>query len=277
MKVYEIITNRILEKLESGVIPWHKPWAGGESPKNLITKKEYRGINTFMLSCSGFSSPFWATYKQIVELGGQVNKGEKGWPVVFWKFIEKQDEDGDARQIPFMRYYTVFNVEQTVGIDEAKIPSLAIKYNKLEAIEICDKIVKSMPKRPKINHAEPRAYYSPVEDYVNMPKKETFEASEAYYSTLFHELTHSTGHERRLNRKILNGHGSELYSKEELVAEMGAAFLCGYCQIENKVIDNSASYIKSWLSRLKNDKQMVIQAAGQAQKATDFILNKKSE
>jgi len=277
MKVYAIITDRIMEKLEQGCVPWHQPWAGNsEYPKNLITKKEYRGINVFMLACAGFASPFWASYKQIKELGGNVNKGEKGWPVVFWKFMDKDDPENNKKHIPFLRYYTVFNVDQTNGIDEKKIPESAAKYNEIEKLEQCEAVVLAMPQRPEITYNDQRAYYTPSKDRVNMPKMEAFDGAEEYYSTLFHELTHSTGHESRLNRKgIISGvaaFGTKEYSKEELVAEMGAAFLCGHCRIDNKTIDNSAAYIKSWLKKLKDDPKMVILAAAQAQKAADFIL-----
>lgn len=288
MKVEEVITARILEKLEQGTVPWHKPWATGtgEYPKNLITKKEYRGINVFILSAMGFTSPYWVSFKQAQELGGNVRKGERGCPVVFWKWLESSDkgENGEpiTKKIPLLRYYTVFNMEQIEGIDPIKIPSLAVKYNDLEKLEQCESVVMNMPKRPEIMHSGGRAYYRPMTDTVTIPPMGSFEGSEEYYSTLFHELTHSTGHEQRLNRKGVSGEsgewssfGSTPYAKEELVAEMGAAFMCGHCQIENKTIDNSASYIKSWLSRLRNDSKLVIMAAGQAQKASDFILGKK--
>jgi antirestriction protein ArdC len=286
MKVEEIITTRIMEKLESGTVPWHRPWAGGEYPKNLITKKEYRGINVFILSAMSFGSPYWLSFKQAQELGGTVRKGEKGTPVVFWKWLNKKDENGVLTEdkFPMLRYYTVFNVQQVDGIDEKKIPELAVKYNELERLGICESVVNAMPNRPAITYNDQRAYYRPSDDSVNMPKMESFDGSEEYYSTLFHELTHSTGHEKRCNRKGLecpdgawSSFGSTPYAKEELVAEMGAAFLCGHCQIENKTIDNSAAYIKSWLGKLKNDSKLVIMAAAQAQKATDYILNIKRE
>lgn len=286
MKVYEIITDRILEQLEKGNVPWHKPWAGGEAPKNLITKKEYRGVNVFILSAMGYTSPYWLSFKQAQELGGAVRKGEKGCPVVFWKWLTKTDDDGNITEekIPMLRYYTVFNVAQVDGIDEKRIPALAIKYNDLEKIERCEAVVYAMPKRPEILHNEQQAYYRPSTDTVNMPKFETFDGSEEYYSTLFHELVHSTGHEKRCNRKGVDcsdgswsSFGSTPYAKEELVAEMGAAFLCGYCQIENRTIDNSTAYIKSWLRKFRDDKKMVIMAAAQAQKAADFILGIKHD
>lgn len=283
MKVEEIITNRIIEKLESGTVPWHKPWMGAENePKNLISKKEYRGINAFLTACQGYSSPFWVSFKQAKELGGDIKKGEKGTPVIFWNWKEIDKEDGKTDKVPFMRYYTVFNVDQVEGIPAEKIPVIDAINNAIDAIDICDTMVENMPNRPEIKHAGSSAYYRPSEDIVNVPLINLFDGSQEYYSTLFHELTHSTGHKSRVNRKGFDGtdgewssFGSAPYAREELVAEMGAAFLCGHAGIENKTIDNSAAYIKSWLGRLKNDAKFVITAAAQAQKAVNYILNKK--
>ena len=175
-----------------------------------------------------------------------------------------------TKRIPLLRYYTVFNLEQTTGIETPMEPH----KQTFQPIERCEALVASMPQRPTLHHGEPRAYYRPLVDAINMPRPELFDSPEEYYSTLFHEMTHSTGHERRLNRPTLTDlcpFGSTNYSKEELVAEMGAAFLCGVCGIENRTVDNSAAYIASWLRVLKNDKQMVILAAAQAQRAADFI------
>lgn len=278
MKVQDVITNRIIEKLEEGTIPWQRPWTSGEFPKNLISKKEYRGINTFMLSCAGYASPYWATFKQISGLGGKVKKGEHGYPVIFWTWLNNKSDAENERKIPFLRYYSVWNVEQTEGIDPAKIPS-AVVINDNERLEMCENVLKNMPLKPEIKHIDNRAYYSPVLDFVNMPKMETFKDSENYYSVVFHELTHATGHKSRLARKDFDGNcfGSDSYSKEELVAELGAAFLCGICGIERKTIDNSAAYIQSWIKKLKNDKQLIISASGLAQKSTDYILNRNFE
>jgi len=275
MKVSDVITNRILDKLNEGVVPWHKPWAGGSWPKNIVSKKEYRGVNTFMLSCTEYSSPYWGTFKQISDLGGTIKKGEHGYPVVFYTWLEDKRGIENERKIPFMRFYKVWNMDQCEGIDVKKIPA-AVVVNENERIAMCENLVNKMPKKPEIKHIEQRAYYSPTLDYVNVPKMETFDSSETYYSTLFHELTHSTGNKSRLARKEFDGNcfGSESYSKEELVAELGAAFLMGYCGIENKTLDNSAAYIQSWIKRLKNDKNLIISASGQAQKSCDFIMNK---
>jgi len=280
-KVYEIITEKIIKQLEAGEIPWKQPWLGGW-PKNLISKKNYQGINTFILGCQKYSNPYWLTFKQVNQLGGKVRKGEKSTVIVFWKQLEVKEKDIDNEElviktIPFLRYYRVFNADQC-ELPEDKIPKLEVNKN-FKPIEKCEKIVENMPKRPEIRHKENIAYYSPNKDYVNMPKKEYFKKEEFYYSVLFHELGHSTGHKKRLARKKFDTwspFGSEEYSKEELVAEMTSAYLCGYCNIEQKTLENSAAYIQGWLKKLKNDKKLVILAAAQAQKAANFILNQNT-
>lgn len=283
--VYEIITERILNQLEKSVVPWHKPWAGGNAgkPKNLISNKEYRGINVFMLAFQGYDSPFWLSFNQVKKCGGNVTKGQKATPVVFWKWIETEKDDPDTGEkkvssIPLIRYYNVFNTIQCEGIDHKRVKELQEDDTAFdfEPIELCESIVAHMPKRPGITHIENRAYYRPPTDTVNMPKQAKFELPEAYYSTLFHELTHSTGHETRLNRKPSDVPifcGDKEYSQEELVAEMGAAFLCGVTGIENHTIDNSAAYIDHWLTVLKDkkNKKMLVMAGAQAQKAADYI------
>ncbi len=277
--VYEIITDRITKQLEAGTVPWQKPWIGG-SAQNLVSKKEYRGINPFLLACAGYASPYWVSYKQAQDLGGTVKKGEKGFPVVFWKWLDKKDPDAQEgeissrdKRVPMLRYYTVFNAEaQCEGV---KTP--ATETRTFVPIHACATVVCGYKNGPTIDHAEPRAYYRPGTDSINMPKPELFRSPEEYYSTIFHEMTHSTGHANRLNRSTLTDmcpFGSTNYSKEELVAEMGAAFLCGHAGIENKTIDNSAAYLASWLKQLRKDPKLVILAAAQAQKASDHILGK---
>ncbi len=275
MKAYEIITQKIIERLEKGDIPWHKPWSVQQGmPKNLITKKEYRGINVFLLASNHYPSPYWLTYKQAKDLGGNVRQGEKGTPVVFWKWLsitEKEDEKETEKQIPFLRYYTVFNVAQCDGFQD-KVPGL--KQSEFNPIERCEQIVNNYAGKPEIQPSD-RAWYSPSLDKIGIPPASLFNNPEEYYSTLFHEMTHSTGHASRLDRsgiKDVSPFGSKSYSQEELVAEMGAAFLCGNAAIENKTIDNSAAYIQGWLRKLSNDKKCVIIAAAQAQKAADYIL-----
>lgn len=281
--VYEVITNRIIEQLEQGVAPWQKPWsARGDAglPHNFATKKAYRGINVWMLTCTGYPSPAFLTFKQAQDLGGTVRKGEKGYPVVFWKFGQNEDKStGEIKDYAMCRYYTVFNIAQCDNI-QIDLPAPS-DVPEVPAIDCCESIVANWQGKPTIDHGSNRgAFYQPSCDRVSMPARDLFVNSEEYYSTLFHELTHSTGHKSRLNRSTITEmapFGSCNYSREELIAEMGAAFLCGFAGIENKTIDNSASYIAGWLRKLRDDHKLVITAAQQAQKACDLILGHKFE
>lgn len=281
MNVYEIITNKIVEKLEAGFIPWHKPWSGSASknaPRNLVTGKQYRGINVYLLSMAGYSSPYFATFKQISEKGGSVKKGEQGHMVVYYGTAELEDrETGDPKVVPFLKYYKVFNVEQCEGLTVPAIDESA-EDKVFSPIEQAESIFEAMPQCPDVRFGGNRAYYSPSLDYVQMPVKESFDTPDAYYNTLFHELAHSTGHSNRLARKGVTEasyFGSHEYSKEELVAEMTASFLSAEAGIET-TFDNSVAYIQSWLRALKNDKTMLVRAASMAQKASDFILSRQA-
>ena len=195
-KAYEVINDRIIEMLENGTIPWQRPWKGGEEPMNFLSKKAYRGINVFLLSCGGFESRYWMTYKQAQEKGGQVKKGEKAFPVIFWKWQERENEEGKKQCFPILRYYTVFNLDQIEGITAPNESETAlIEFN---PIEEADKIIQNMPQRPRIEHSGFRACYVPSLDQIKMPMPELFTKEDEYYGTLFHEMVHSTGHENRL-------------------------------------------------------------------------------
>jgi len=281
-KAYDVITDRVISKLETGTVPWCKPWHGKAGmPKNLVSKKQYRGINVFLLHCLGYESPYFVTFKQAKKLGGHVRKGEKGCPVVFWKQLEFKKEETEngqtvhkVKNVPMLRYYTVFNVSQCEDIEA---PALNVPERDHSPIEKAEQIVRGMQNAPEIRHGHTGASYGPPEDVVRMPRPEVFKAGNAYYATLFHELTHSTGHSQRLDRKLdteLAPFGSPDYSREELVAEMGAAFLCGEAGILETNIDQSAAYIDGWLRKLKNDRKLVVTAAAQAQKAADYILGR---
>jgi len=275
---YSAVTARIIEALEAGVVPWHKPWRSfaGNAPRSMSTGKAYQGVNVWTLGATammrGYSSPYWITFKQAKERGGSVRKGEKGSPVVFWKFLDKKDPatgevDG---KIPLLRYFTVFNVEQCDGIEAPAIEALPER----EPIEACEAIARGYIDGPTVNHGGDRAYYSPALDMIGMPRIGQFDTTEHYYGTLFHELAHSTGHADRLARKSLvhpAAFGSEDYSREELVAEMAAAFLCGEAGIEVNVVHH-ASYIGSWLKALQDDNRLVVQAGAAAHKAAALIL-----
>ncbi len=276
---YDVITDRILAQLEAGAVPWRKPWNGEAGmPKNLVSGKEYRGVNVFLLHSLGYDSPWFLTFKQAKNLGGQVRKGEKGCPVVFWKWPTQAEKEARAAEgkeaFPIVRYYTLFNVGQCDGIE---VPKVDVPEREHEPLQAAERIVDGMPQRPTIKHGFTGASYSPSEDKVSMPKPERFESRDGYYATLFHELTHATGHSSRLDRKLdtkLAAFGSDHYSREELVAEMGSAFLCGQAGVLDAQIDRSAAYIEGWLESLRNDHRLVVTAAAQAQKAADFILDR---
>ncbi len=237
-----------------------------------------------MLGSLGYMSPYWLTFKQARSLGGHVNKGVKGTPVVFWKTYKQNEIDPDTRKVKeqsrfVLRYYRVFNIEQCT-LPPEEIPQEDPTTQTFDPIPNAERVVEAMPNVPEITHQSQRAYYSPLLDVVNMPRPESFDTPENYYSTLFHELTHSTGHESRLNRKGITDpvrFGSHSYSKEELIAEMGAAFLSGHCGIEDRILGNSAAYINGWLGRLKNDPKLVVMAAAKAQKSSDYIQGVKYE
>jgi len=276
-KVYNVITERIIQQLEQGTVPWRKPWCGAAfAPRNVVSKRPYRGINAFLLSCSELASPYWLTFKQARQLGGSVRKGERSTPVVFWKWNEVTDQEtGEPRQAPILRYYSVFHISQCELPPEKLPPEPVAPKFPFTPIEACQQVVEQMPQRPEIHHQAQAAFYRPSTDSVHMPPSEWFEQATGYYATLFHELAHATGHASRLDREGITNvtpFGTADYSKEELVAEMASAFLCGHCGIETATLDNSASYIQGWLKRLQGDGKLVIHAAAAAQKAADFIL-----
>ncbi len=294
MDVYSIVTERIIEKLEAGTIPWHKPWRSIGAPQNLVSKKSYRGINVWLLTMQGYISPYWATLRQINELGGRVRKGEKSTPVVFWRIYvdgvevransdqhepEHEQEEGQGRRRFVLRYYSIFNTEQC-ELPASVSEKLAFpEQRQLDPIEACEKILTGMPNPPEIVHAGDQAFYSPITDRITMPPRGLFENAEEYWSTFWHEAGHASGHRKRLNRDSITEaapFGSATYSVEEIVAEMTAAYLCGITGIENRTIDNSAAYVAGWLRQLRDQRKLIIHAAAQAQRACDYILNLKT-
>lgn len=268
---YEEVTNRIVELLEAGTIPWRKPWRTG-SPRSLMTDRPYRGVNALMLSAAPYESPYWVTFDQARLRGGYVKRGEKSWPLVFWKVVEQKDKTSGETvdSYPVLRRWSIFNVEQCEGLAYPRPEPRP--FNDIAQAEC---IVAAMPNLPTILHeGGNRAFYRPSKDTVFMPVKARFDSEPEYYSTLFHELTHSTGHPTRLNRPdvMTPAFGTDPYAKEELVAEMGAAMLCSQAALAPATLENSAAYIGGWLQMLRDDHRLVVQAAAAAQKAADFIL-----
>lgn len=287
-KVYDIVTNKIIEYLEQGVIPWRMPWLK-TAPQNLDSKRFYNGFNIIMLQAEatlkGYKTNLWVTFRQCKKLGGSIKAGEHPTMVIFWKRTQFEntketgelDDDGKPitektyKTVPLLRYYNVWNIDQTT-IPADKIPQ--IKKSRFKPITRAERIIKGCQGDPEIKHGGDRAYYSPMGDYIQLPTKNKFSEATGYYSTAFHEIAHWTGAKPRLGR--FNGvdsavFGSESYSQEELIAELTSAFLCGVCDIEKDTIENQAAYIKGWLKRLKNDKKLIVVAAAQAQKAADYI------
>jgi antirestriction protein ArdC len=288
--IYVQITGAIIKELENGTVPWQKPWQNGEFRGCIshTSGKPYSMLNQWLL---GNRAGEWLTYKQIQKEGGKVKAGEKSSFVVFWDFVNvtktetEEDENGNkievtkiVKRYPMLKGYNVFHVEQCEDI-KPKFNNKALTYEHTP-VEMAEKVVAEYVERENL-HLEikdtNRACYSPLFDCVEIPMRKQFKEGAEYYSTLFHELTHSTGHAKRLNRPEVvnvNFFGSEDYSKEELVAEMGAAFLCQAMQIEcEKAFKNSASYIAGWLRALKNDKKLVVMAAAKAEKAAEYIMH----
>lgn len=276
--IYQAVTDRIIEQLDNGVIPWHKPWSGiASGAYNTVSNKTYSLLNQMLLKHDGE----YATYKQWSELGGQVRKDEESEIVVFWKMIPVEENvDGEIvkKTIPYLKYINVFHVSQVDGV-QPKDKKAVIH----EPIKEAEKIIADYDARESITMEDVlgnNAYYAPLRDYLCVPTKEQYSDINKYYGTKFHEMVHSTGHKSRLNRFDNNTKiapfGSEDYSKEELVAEIGSASLMSLIGIETeKTFKNNVAYIQSWLKVLKNDKRMIVSASSRAQKAVEYILNEK--
>jgi len=271
--VYEIVTERIVRSLEDGVVPWRKTWKTG-LPQNFVSGKVYRGVNLFLLGLLDFESPYWLTFRQCRELGGNVEKGAKGVPVIFWKplSIDTGEKDDAGKQITkktsILRYYTVFNLAQTTGL-KAPLPD-----GPAQKILGCEQVIEGMPDKPTIKNHLGGAHYNPSLDEILLPDPKRFDSMQHYYSTLYHEVVHSTGHGKRLGRKGVTDpihFGSEKYCLEELIAETGAAILCNLTGISAETEENNHAYISGWIQKIKADRKIILTAASQAQKAVDFI------
>jgi antirestriction protein ArdC len=277
-KAYQKVTDKIVDALERGVAPWKKGWAS-MAPQS-IKNRPYRGINRLMtllhMEENGFKDPRFITFDAQKKLGGSV-KGQHGIPIVLWKTYKKKEKDPETGEITekinrFPRAWTVFNVEQVSGVE---FPSLDKRKKDNPPLEQAEAILDGYARPPEMTTSgSDKAYYSPSQDKVHLPERALFKSSEAYYSVAFHELTHSTGHPSRLNRfprdRVVAPFGSPDYGYEELVAELGAAFLCSQCGIETEQ-EQSAAYIQGWLKNIKADKNLVPKAAQDAQKAVDRI------
>jgi len=279
-RVYDIVTERIVELLEEGTVPWHKPWDSALTfPRSLATGKPYRGINVWLLSCTPYESPWWGTYRQVSEHGGQVRRGERSTLVVLWKPTKRTVTDAETgeegeRDSLVLRYFRVFNAEQCEGLLVPEIPG----SHHHEPIAHAEAIIDSYLGRecaPALAIGGGIACYIPPLDVLRMAPREAFHSAEEYVSTMAHELVHSTGHESRLGRKELldpRSFGNPSYCREELVAEMGAAMLCARVGVAQVTLPASAAYIRHWIDALRGDSRLVVSAAAAAQKAVDYIV-----
>lgn len=273
MDLYVEITRRIIDQMENGIIPWEKPFIGNNNAVSHTTGKPYSLLNQMLLGEPGE----YLTYKQCIQEGGHVRKGSKARMVVFWKFLRQEDEEtGEIRELPYLRYYNVFHISQCEGIASRYINS---PENAFTADEAAESIISSYLERSGVRLCHKdigRAFYRPSDDSVTLPLLSQFKGTAAYYSTAFHELVHSTGHASRLNRISSTAHfDSAEYSKEELVAEIGSAALVNHTGLETvDSFRNNAAYIQNWLQVLRNDKRFIVSASGKAEKAVNLILGK---
>lgn len=293
--LYDEVTNRIIAMIEKGVAPWRKTWNTYGIARNYVSGRLYTGINYILMNNTGHPIPYFATFNQIKELGGTIKKGTEASMVIYFKMYYKDSDDKtltpevakgrykkgeEIKVLRFIRYYNVFNVGDIEGIeiDHSRFPEVKLTDN--EKITRFEEIIMNMPNPPDLRQIDSnRAFYSPAQDFINMPSVGQFETSEHYYATYFHELIHATGHASRLARAEVmdfSGFGTIPYSKEELVAEMGASFLCSHTQIDyDSVVQNNASYLAGWLKVLKEDSRFIFKVSAEAQKAVEYILDFK--
>ncbi len=280
--VYAEVSARMIDALEEGLVPWRKPWTAMGAHRNLVSGRDYRGINVFLTALSamrgGYAHPLWVTMKQANQLGGRVRPGERGTMVVFWQprvDVKKNDagEEERVHRLVFKKYY-VWNVEQVDGLVLPEMPKPAGAGLHDEA----ERLWTGYADRPGLVHTGSQAFYSHAMDMIAMPPKASFESTSAYYQVIFHEAIHSTGAKKRLNRSTLTQagkFGDANYSQEELVAEMGGAMLLARGGMD-PAYANSAAYLRGWLKALNDDKRLVVVAAQQAEKAARFVLGERA-
>jgi antirestriction protein ArdC len=272
--LYQQITDKMIAALEAGAAPWIRPWkndrSGGDMPHNAVSKRSYHGINVALLwmaeAANGYTSPQWLTFRQAEQLGGNVRKGEKGTQIIFWRFRGVKDsETGEIKQIPMMRTYYVFNVAQCEEIElRASKPRPVIGPT-----EIDERIART---GASINHGGDVACYIQSRDAIHMPNRSAFRSLDHYHGTLLHELTHWTGHASRCARDLSGRFGNQAYAAEELIAEMGSAFLCARFGVPLEGLQH-ADYLASWIKVLRNDNRAIFTAAKAAQVAADYVLD----
>ena len=274
--IYQQVTDTIIAALETGTAPWVKPWASCGAPRNAVTGRAYTGINTLLLAMSPHANPLWLTYKQAKAAGGTVRKGEHGTQVVFFKPLKVEDKgaenaDDKGKIIPLLRMFTVFNVQQIDGLPEKYTEA---PQSQIDSFTANDK-AEALLAQATIQHGKSSACFIPSRDVIHMPNKTDFKSVPDYYATGLHELTHWSGHKSRLARDFSGRFGDSAYGFEELIAELGAAFLCAHCAIDGQLQHDS--YIASWLQVLHSDKRAIFTAAAAARKASEFLVGVDAE
>ncbi len=275
--LYQTVTDQIIKSLEAGTPPWLCPWVktpGQALPANLSSGRRYRSINVLLLNmvqmARGYGLNRWLTFNQARALGGCVRKGETGSQVVFFKLLERDEAANDAatrRVIPLLRAFTVFNADQVDGLPEA-LTAMPVPVDGWSTVEAAEAVLKDSG--AVIRHGGNKAFYRPGDDVIQLPAVGQFPEPASYYATALHELTHWSGAPTRCNRQLLGRQHIEAYAFEELVAEMGSAFLCSHVGLAGEM--QHASYISHWLAALKSDKRLIFTAASLAQKAMDFLV-----
>ena len=284
LDLFESVTARIIQALERGTPPWVRPWSEDidSMPVNASGRRPYKGINALLLaleaSSHGYPLNRWLTYRQAVELGAQVRRGERGTTVVFWKlrkigvtadtFPSEHEPDLEERVVPLLRAFTVFNVAQIDGVPAALL-QMAPRHD-WSPLERAEDILRGSG--ATIRHGGAQAFYSPTHDDIQLPPRQSFSSAQLYYSTALHELSHWSGHPSRCNRQLGRRFGEDEYAAEELVAELSAAFLCAHCRMDGEL--RHASYLASWLRVLGNDKRAIFVASARAQQSADFLLSR---
>lgn len=283
-KVHQYLTQRVMTMLENGVVPWRRPWNMNREIRAMnISGNEYRGINYFLMNMLGHETPIYLTFNQIKKAGGKIKEGaeKRYYPVYFYSFNKYEDDNGKEKTIPLFRYYNVWNIEDVEGV---KIPKkIQDRLDKVgtdeyahNPVESAESIIKGMPNAPQMKQGYNRACYIPALDMIQVPDKSQFKDVAKYYSTMFHEMGHSTGAKSRLNRKGITDpimFASHEYSREELVAEMTAAMLSDHAGLDtSNSLDNSVAYLAGWMRKIKDEPNVFAQAAGRAQRAVDYIL-----
>jgi antirestriction protein ArdC len=289
LDLYAIVTDQIIEYIEQKkTLPWVRPWAEAGIPMNLISKRPYRGINLWLLLMLNYEQNYFLTFDQIKAHNGSVLKDEAGHMIIYWSPKKKENGEADpesengqkkesGKQKSFLRYYKVWNISQTKGL-ESLLPLKPETLAEFDPILECESIFHKMPKCPQLVHKQQKAYYDVEKDLINMPKRKSFKFIDGYYKVLFHEAVHASGASHRLGRPTITEmaeFGSSEYGLEELIAELGSCYLSHVAGLLSPDIENSAAYIEEWLKVLKNDKRMIINASAQGQKAVDYILSIK--